>query len=244
MTTTNEAYPTYNNYKRAVGVFRTRRAAETALHKLKDSGYDMERVSVIVRNSEEDKLADADVHDDETVGNKADEGAAAGAVTGGVLGTAAGLLVGIGALTIPGIGPILLAGAEATALATTLAGTAIGAAAGGLLGALIGLGIPEERARIYSDRVARGEYLVMVTGTEASIARAEAILGAEGIEEWDIYDAPDLANQTTATAASTEVVETTDTPPIETTTATDGKKIYDDPEVIIIDKRNKTHPNL
>jgi uncharacterized membrane protein len=72
------------------------------------------------------------------------------------------------------VGPVILAGEVATALATTLAGTAIGAAAGGLLGALIGLGIPEERAKVYSDRVSRGDYLVIIKGTDKEIAKAEA----------------------------------------------------------------------
>ncbi|MGC1247654.1 MAG: general stress protein, partial [Spirulinaceae cyanobacterium] len=122
------------DYNRAVGIFNTRAETERALHALKDAGFDMNRVSVIVRDSESgDSIAGADVHE-KAVGNKADEGATAGALTGGALGTAAGLLVGLGALTIPLVGPILLAGAEATAIATTLAGTAIGAAAGGLLG--------------------------------------------------------------------------------------------------------------
>jgi len=54
------------------------------------------------------------------VGNKADE-ALAGAVTGGA-GGLTGLLVGLGALAIPGMGPVMLAGATATALATALSG--------------------------------------------------------------------------------------------------------------------------
>ncbi|MEM6755061.1 MAG: YsnF/AvaK domain-containing protein, partial [Cyanobacteria bacterium P01_C01_bin.38] len=126
----------------------------------------------------------------EKVGNKADEGAAAGAVTGGALGGITGLLVGLGALAIPGIGPIIFAGAEATAIATTLAGGAIGAATGGLVGALIGLGIPEEKAKVYSDRVAGGSFLVMVTGTEAEVKRAETIMQRSGVEEFGIYNAP------------------------------------------------------
>ena len=53
-------------------------------------------------------------------------------------------------------------GAIATAIATALTGGAIGAAAGGLTGGLVGLGIPENRARVYSDRINRGEYVVFV----------------------------------------------------------------------------------
>ena len=83
-----------------------------------------------------------------------------------------------------------MAGAAATALATTLAGTAIGAAAGSLAGALIGLGIPEERAKFYSDRISGGGYLVLIDGTDAEIAMAEVLLRSNGIQEFGIYDAP------------------------------------------------------
>ncbi|NJM63093.1 MAG: histidine kinase, partial [Oscillatoriales cyanobacterium RU_3_3] len=87
-------------------------------------------------------------------------------------------------------GPIMLAGAEATAIATTLAGTALGATAGGLIGALVGLGIPEEEAKAYSDRVARGDYLVLLNGTESEIAEAERVLSRGGIQQWGVYDYP------------------------------------------------------
>ena len=175
-----------NFYKRAAGLYYSRDEAEGAVRALRDAGYDMDRVSVIARDA--DKLDGHDTTED--VGNKADEGAATGAVTGGALGGITGLLVGLGALAIPGIGPILLAGAEATAIATTLAGAGIGAAAGGLIGALIGLGIPEEKAKVYNDRVKGGSFLVIVNGTGAEIARAETIMRHHGVEEFGIYDVP------------------------------------------------------
>ena len=174
------------SYKRAAGLYYSRGEAEAAVRALKDAGYDMDQVSVIAKDA--DKVAGHETT--ETEGNKADEGAATGALTGGALGGITGLLVGLGALAIPGIGPILLAGAEATAIATTLAGAGIGAAAGGLIGALIGLGIPEEKAKIYSDRVSKGSFLVMVTGTGVEIERAETIMRQHGVEEFDIYNMP------------------------------------------------------
>ena len=187
-------------HKRAVGVFSNRRDAEHAFNELKSSGFPMDKISVIARDADrEGEIAGVDVRD--RAGNKADEGAAAGALTGGTLGGITGLLVGAGALAIPGVGPVLLAGEIATTLATAIAGGAIGAAAGGLVGALIGLGIPEERAKIYNDRVSRGDYLVLVQGTDAEIAKAEAILHGRGIEEWGIYDAPDATPATSSYAA-------------------------------------------
>lgn len=196
---------TDNFYKRAAGLFYSRDEAEAAVRALRDAGYDMDRVSVIARDA--DKI---DGHDTtEEVGNKADEGAATGAVTGGALGGIGGLLVGLGALAIPGIGPILLAGAEATAIATTLAGAGIGAAAGGLIGALIGLGIPEEKAKVYNDRVKGGSFLVIVNGTAAEIARAETIMNSHGVEEFGIYDVPG-ARPTAVTEVDEDIRTRTD----------------------------------
>ncbi|MFN6481769.1 MULTISPECIES: histidine kinase [unclassified Nostoc] len=182
-------------HKRGVGVFSNRRNVENALHELKNSGFDMDRVSVITQDGEKDDIAGAEVRD--RVGDKSDEGAKVGAATGGALGGLTGLLVGLGTLAIPGIGPIMLAGAAATTLATTLAGAGIGAVAGSLIGALIGLGIPEERARVYDERVRRGHYLVILDGTDAEILRAETILNRQGVEEFGIYDNPNPPNTTT-----------------------------------------------
>jgi hypothetical protein len=182
-------------HKRAVGVFNNRRDAEHALHELRDSGFPMDRVSVVVQDADDNEtIAGAEVRD--RVGDKSDEGAKVGALSGGALGGLTGLLVGLGTLAIPGVGPIMLAGATATALATTAAGVGIGAAAGSLLGALVGLGIPEERARVYNERVERGHYLVIIDGTDAEITRAEAILRRGGVEEFGIYNNPNTTNAT------------------------------------------------
>jgi len=199
-------------HKRAVGTFSSYSEAETALRELRDSGFSMDRVSLVGRNGDHhDEIAQGDAGDRLRSGAKhaahdteADEGAKKGAVTGGALGGLTGLLVGLGAIAIPGIGPIMLGGAAATALATTLAGGAIGAAAGGLVGGLVGLGIPEDRARVYSDRISRGDYLVMVEGSEEDIRRAETILNRRGIQEWGVYDSPASdADRTTYPAGTT-----------------------------------------
>ena len=157
-----------------------------------------------------------------------DEGAKAGAAGGAALGGLGGLLVGLGALAIPGIGPVIAGGALATALATTVAGGAIGAAAGGLTGALVGLGIPDNRARLYNDRVNRGDYLVMVDGTEDEIRRAEPILRRRGIQDWDVFDTP----QSDRTGHVARHVIEPDTPVTGT------------PDVVIVDHRDQRDRTL
>jgi hypothetical protein len=180
-----------NNYRRSVGLFYSRDEAEAALRALKDDGFNMKRVNVIAKDADQ-VTESAGVNTAKDEGNNAAEGAGAGATSGAVLGGIGGLLVGLGTLAIPGVGPLIVAGEAATTIATTLAGAGIGAAAGGIIGGLVGLGIPEDKAKIYSDRVGSGSYLVMVNGTDDDISRAERILHDNGIEEYDIYDAHDL----------------------------------------------------
>jgi hypothetical protein len=188
----NEEYKmAMTHIRRAVGTFSNRADVERALTQLRDAGFDMNDVSVITRNDDNEpgEIAGADVKD--TVGNRAAEGTATGATTGAALGGLTGLLVGIGALAIPGIGPVMTAGAVGTAIATTLSGGAIGAAAGGLVGGLIGLGIPKERAEAYDNVVRQGGYLVMVDGSQEEIDQAQRILGGGGgMQDYDVYDAP------------------------------------------------------
>jgi uncharacterized membrane protein len=134
-----------------------------------------------------DKTRDRSV-DLATDENKAKETAVDGAIAGSTIGGFAGLLVGLGALAIPGVGPVMLAGAAATAIASAISGGVIGAAAGSLTGGLVGLGIPEDRAKIYDDHIAKGGYLVIVEGSEADINLAKSIFDKHDIHDWYIYD--------------------------------------------------------
>jgi len=179
-------------HKRAIGTFSNHADAEAALLELRDSGFPMSMVSVIGQDA--DRMTNlGGAHGTENVAdltpsNKASAGATTGAAAGGAVGGLTGLLVGLGMVAIPGVGPIMLAGAGATALATSLTGGAIGAATGGIAGGLVGLGIPENRARAYSDRLDQGDYLVMIDGSDAEVQRAQTILSHRGISDWGIYN--------------------------------------------------------
>ncbi|MDB5194181.1 MAG: low temperature-induced protein [Parcubacteria group bacterium] len=107
-------------------------------------------------------------------GTKAGSGAAAGATTGVVLGAIAGLVVANGIL--PGLGTLFVAGPLAGALgltgavATTTAGAVTGLAAGGFLGALMGLGVKEDEAKVYEERVKLGDILVTARTSQSAAA--------------------------------------------------------------------------
>ncbi|WP_199290453.1 general stress protein [Leptolyngbya sp. FACHB-36] len=209
-------------HKRAIGVFANSRDVKAALTDLRDSGFSMNQVSVIAKDTNQpDRLAGVETTSRPI--KKAEKGAKTGAVTGGALGGLGGLLVGLGALAIPGVGPVILGGAAATALATAVSGSVIGAAAGGLAGGLVGVGIPEDRAKLYNDQFERGDYLVLVDGTEDELRRAEAILNRRGIRDWGIFD-----------AVSGSTPRTRDSATVDSATVTERK-----PNVTVIDRRHE-----
>jgi hypothetical protein len=116
---------------------------------------------------------------------------------------------------------------------------------------LVGLGIPDEKAHLYNDRVNRGDYLVMIDGTEQEIRRAEPILSRRGIQDWAIFDAPDTdrsravnASPTTSThpatgTATRQVIDHDATPGVSTTPG-QAEVVSKEPEVIIIDRRDQS----
>ena len=179
---------TIGQYRRGIGVFSTKQDAELALNELRDSGFPMDKVSVIAKDEGKESIQGTDLN--KRPGHEVVKGAEVGSITGTVFGLLAGLLVGVSALTIPGLGSVVVAGTIVETLATTLAGAGVGAASGGLIGALTGLGIPGNRAKVYSDRLTQGDYLIIVEGKSDEVMRAEMLLlNDRGIEEWAIYDA-------------------------------------------------------
>lgn len=160
--------------KTVIGIFEDRFDAEAAIDELEEMGFSPKDVSVVVKEGEK-------VTNSESTGRKGGsvaEGAVSGAATGGVLGGLTGLLVGIGALAIPGVGAFLIGGPIAIALgltgaaATTISGATTGALAGGLVGGLIGLGVPEDEAQIYEQKVRQGAVLLAVP-TNSDTGEAE-----------------------------------------------------------------------
>lgn len=133
---------------------------------------------------------------DETA--RLDEPSAAGpaAGVGAALGGTAGLLAGLGMIAIPGLGPVVAAGA----LAATAAGAAAGAVTGGVVGALVTSGVPEEEAHVYCEAVRRGGTLVSVRVADDQVGPVRQVMdrhrpidpverrGAYGGQGWTRFD--------------------------------------------------------
>ena len=105
-------------------VFDDRAEAERAVAELRGVGINESAISIV--GSADEGLAD---------GEGADEGHSKGSVAAGVLGGGvAGAILGVAALAIPGVGPLVAAGAIAASAVPT--GAAIGAAVGATGGAI------------------------------------------------------------------------------------------------------------
>lgn len=160
--------------KHAIGVFSDFRRTEMALSDLRNSGFPMHKVSAMTKAGQEKSS--------EPAMSRA-EGASTGARTGSTVGGLLTLAGGLGVLLIPGFGPIL----AVESLLSVLLGSGAAAAVSGLYGALQGWLVPERQAKIYSDRVDRGEHLVTIEATEAEIQMAQRIFDRWGIEDWQVY---------------------------------------------------------
>jgi uncharacterized membrane protein len=153
-----------------IGLFETEQSARLALQSLKADGFVNEKTGLLARK----QVNAADLQ--EETGQEIAEKAGVSALGGTLAGSLAGLLAGLGVISIPGIGPVVAAGALATILGATAAGAGLGAATGGLLGALIGLGISEERAEFYVQRVKHGAVLVLLEIRDDQVADVVKIL--------------------------------------------------------------------
>jgi uncharacterized membrane protein len=170
-----------------MGVFPSREDAEKAIHHLhKELKIDKDEISYVYKNTE-GSIEEVPIK--EVSSDTPDEGARKGAKVGGTIGALAGIAAVAG--FIPPVGPLIASGSLATmlgfttAVGTTTIGAVTGAAAGGLIGALMNIGIGEEKARRYADRVEAGDILVSVhTDKDADTAKVMTQYGAVDINSY------------------------------------------------------------
>lgn len=140
------------NQSIASAVFDNRTEAERAVTELRAAGVRDSDISIVAQDHGKNTSTDG-------AGEKTGD-----FVSKTALGAGAGALLGVAALAIPGVGPLVAAGAIAeTAIGgAALTGAALGGAAGGLTSLLTRHGISDEDARYYEDRVNQGGVFVSV----------------------------------------------------------------------------------
>jgi hypothetical protein len=150
------------------GLFRDQAGAELGVNRLAAAGFTPDEIGF---------LAPGDASEPDYF-----KAAAAGIGTGGVLGGVAGAVLGAATVgAIPGVGPVLVAGAL---VPMGLLGVT-GASAGGTLGALFAGAASQDQGLHYMQEVQSGRSLVTVTTGRTAEARA-ALDQAGALEVADV----------------------------------------------------------
>lgn len=147
-------------------VFDNRSDAEGAVSALRSAGVQDDAISIIAQRDGE-KAVTTDGGGEEV---------AKDVVGTAALGAGVGTILGIAALAIPGVGPLVAAGAIASSAipGAALTGAALGAAAGGLTGLLKDHGIHSDDVAYYEGRINEGGTFVSVNIAEAGISQEAA----------------------------------------------------------------------
>ncbi len=125
----------------------------------------MKQVSLIAKQADEvEKIRGIEV--EERIGTQDLKSTTSAAADALATSTWATILVVLSSLAIPGVGPIIAAGTLGVAMVTTVAGMGVEAlASSNIVQTFTHLGIPKEQARVYSDSLHGGHYLVIVEGS-------------------------------------------------------------------------------
>jgi len=149
-----------------IGVFPSPTAAEKAVRTLDSHGWNEDRISLITRGHENELAAfGALQHSDRTEKS---------AAIGGAAGAAVGFLAGSSLFIIPGLGPVVFAGAMASGFT--------GGLVGGLLGAMSGWGVKGDHVHQYEAALKQGKAILILTGEPKALAEGRAELLASSAE--------------------------------------------------------------
>ncbi len=91
-----------------------------------------------------------------------------------------GLFVGGVAVTVPGVGLVMILGTLAAAVISTLEGAVVVGGVSVLAAALISIGIPKNSIVQYETSLKADSFLVTVHGSAEELTRARAVLGHSG----------------------------------------------------------------
>jgi hypothetical protein len=159
-----------------VGVVRQYAHAEAIVAALRESGIPDRRISVLSPGSPESAVRDVPTTDAEQPGI----GGTIGSVVGGAAGTAGGLAVA--SLALPGVGPVIAAGA----IALGLIGAVAGGALGGQLDDVLSKGLPTDELYVYRHALRTGRTVVIaMVDDDAEAERVRGVLASRGAESVD-----------------------------------------------------------
>ena len=154
----------------AVAVYESHTQAQAALKELQRCGFDTKRLSIVGK----------DYHTDEQVigyynaGDRMKRWGKPGAFWGGMW----GMLFGSAFFSIPGIGPVLVAGPLVTWMLAALESPVPVVGGIGAIGAgLSSIGVPRDSIVEYEAAIKSGSFVVVAHGSEVDVERAGKVMG-------------------------------------------------------------------
>jgi hypothetical protein len=151
-----------------VAVYRTHTEADQAVKELQNGGVDMHRLSIVGKGYHTDEHAVGYYN----TGDRMKYWGKIGAFWGGFW----GLLFGSAFFIIPGLGPILAAGPVVAWIVGALEGAAVVGGLSALGAGLYSMGIPKDSIVKYETALKTDQFLLIVHGTAAEVAKAKDII--------------------------------------------------------------------
>ena len=162
-----------------VAIYDSHEQAERAIKELQEAGVDMKSLSIAAR----------DTHTEEHVvgyyntGDRMKYWGKIGAFWGGFW----GLLFGAAAFTIPGLGPVLVAGPLAGWIIGALEGSVVVGGVSAIGAGLVSVGIPKDSVIRYEVALKTDKYMLVVHGTPDAVERAQSIIAGTAHSYFDVH---------------------------------------------------------
>lgn len=169
-----------------VAVYKSHLEAEVGVKALKQSGFDLTKLSIVGRGYHTEQ----DIIGYYNTGQSVQYWGTTGVFWGGIW----GMFFGSAFLLIPGIGPLVVAGPLVSWMVGALEGAAVGGGLGVLGAGLFGLGIPKDSLLRYETAVKADKFILIVHGTREDTARAREIIRSTSPEQIDQHQ-PEPARQ-------------------------------------------------
>ena len=166
-----------------VAVYRTHTEADQAVKELQRSGVDMHKLSIVGKGYHTDEHAVGYY----STGDRMKYWGKVGAFWGGFWGGFWGLLFGSAFFIIPGIGPILAAGPVVAWIVGALEGAVVVGGVSALGAGLYSMGIPKDSIVKYETALKTDQFLLIVHGTAAEVAKAKDIIETTHPAELDLH---------------------------------------------------------
>lgn len=169
---------TSNDNNTTVAIYKSHAEAEAAVKELKDSGFDLKKLSIVGR----------DYHTDEQVigyynaGDRIKFWGKEGAFWGGIW----GMLFGSAFFIVPGIGPMIIAGPLVSWIIGALEGAAVMGGLSAIGAGLYSLGIPKDSILNYETALKAGKFVLVAHGSAWEVAQAKEVIShttAEAFEQ-------------------------------------------------------------